>query len=154
MSTAKPDDITAAEKLIFEYTGDDLETRLRMAVAFIRDDSAKLPKDFWVKIIQKIYESEVHSIQDKANLFDNIMNAPCYISFYSGHHGQGGAFRRHLVVPGKHYDKSVERKATNMARKLGACSFLVFKPIGMPVNIYYGNLGEDDRLERLKQDNE
>lgn len=99
-------------------------------------------------------EDELREIKDKANLFDRTMEAPCFISFYTGHDGTGGALRQSLIVPGHHMDKKVERKANKMARELGACSWLVFKPISMPENVYYGQYGEESRLERLEVDNE
>jgi hypothetical protein len=101
----------------------------------------------------EIDETELHRLKDKANLWDSMTDRDCFISFYTGSDCVGGALRQTLRVPGKHYDSRVERKANKMARELGACSWWVFKPIGMPTNVYYGQYGEESRLERLEIDN-
>jgi hypothetical protein len=89
--------------------------------------------------------TEAERNADKAMLFDDIMNRPCYISFYTGLDGQGAVLKQTLRIKGQHYDKAVERKAERIARRLGASSWFVFKPIGIPGNVYYSD--EDERLE-------
>lgn len=102
----------------------------------------------------EIEESGLSSLKDKANLWDSMTERECFVSFYTGNNGNGGALRQTLRVHGTHWDSKVERKANKMARELGACSWWVFKPIGMPTNVYYGEHGEESRLERLEIDNE
>lgn len=61
-----PKDVAAAYKLIFDYTGDDIEMRLRMAVAFIRDDRQAIPKAYWTDLLTKIFEQEIAASNKQA----------------------------------------------------------------------------------------
>jgi hypothetical protein len=59
-------EIATIRKLIFEYSPDELETRLRMAVVYIRADEELLPKKIWTDLIQDIFKEYVQSATEKA----------------------------------------------------------------------------------------
>lgn len=98
----------------------------------------------------EIDEMELHTLKDKANLWDLVMAGPTYVSYYTGTNGTGGALKERYFSRRSHHDGILEREATKKGRKLGACSFVQFKAIGVPTNIYYGNYGEDSRLDFLE----
>ena len=91
-----------------------------------------------------------HTLQDTAHLFDLIYADPTYVSFYTGMDGQGGVLKERYFSRRPHHDAILEREAIKKGRRLGACSFVMFKAIGVPVNIYYGRYGEDSRLDFLE----
>lgn len=88
-------------------------------------------------------------LKDKANLFDLIAAEPSFITFYTGENGQGASLRETVRIDRHHMDKILYRMAQSKGQKLGACSWLVFKPIGMPHNINWYN--EDQRIQQLNQ---
>lgn len=93
-------------------------------------------------------EALYHSAEDRANLFDLIIDAPCYISFFTGQDGQGAAIRQTLVVADKdHNDNVLYNMAMRKAKKLGASSWQVFKPVGVCHNVDYGRYGDESRLD-------
>lgn len=98
----------------------------------------------------EIDEGELHSLRDKAHLWDLMYESPTYISFYTGHDGAGGVLKERYFSPRKHHDGILEREAEKKGRRLGACSYVQFKQIGMPSNIYYGQYGEDSRQDFLE----
>lgn len=100
----------------------------------------------------EIDERELHSLKDRAHLFDLIMDAPCYISFFTGHDGQGAALRQTLIVPNRHHmDNTLYNMAMRRAKKLGASSWCTFKPVGRPFNVDYGRYGDEGRLDFIEQ---
>lgn len=103
-----------------------------------------------LKQIDELYEGKLHSLKDRASLFDSIVEAPTFITFYTGQDGQGGALKKGYVSKRHHHDGILEREANKIARKLGACSYVQFKVIGVPVNVYYGRYGEESRLDFLE----
>lgn len=88
--------------------------------------------------------------RDKANMFTLIIDQPSYISFYTGEDGTGSPLRETMCIKRNHYDPILERMANRKAKKLGACSWMVFKPIGVAHNISYG-VDEDDRIDYLME---
>lgn len=92
-------------------------------------------------------EAELHSLKDKAHLFDLINDASSYVSFYTGLDGQGAALRQALVVDKKHHDERLYQMAMRKAKKLGATSWLVFKPMGVCHNVDYGRYSDESRLD-------
>lgn len=55
-----PEPIQTLRSLVFDWTSDDIELRLRMVIADLRDGTAareRLPKDYYVEIIREIFES-------------------------------------------------------------------------------------------------
>lgn len=96
-------------------------------------------------------EQEASRLKDKANLWDlHVERTGCYVSFYTGYNGQGAVlretfFRSHW----DHNDGRLYQMAMRRAKNLGACSWVVFKPIGVPHNVDYGR-DEDSRLEYLE----
>lgn len=97
----------------------------------------------------EIDERELHTLKDKANLWDLTMAQPTYVSFYTGHSGQGGVLKERYFSKRHHHDGILEREAEKKGRKLGACSYVQFKPIGMPIDIYYGR-DEESRFEFME----
>jgi hypothetical protein len=97
----------------------------------------------------EIDESELHTLKDKANLWDITMTSPTYVSYYTGHNGAGGVLKERYFSTRHHHDSILEREAEKKGKKLGACSYVQFKQIGMPVDIYYGR-DEESRFEFLE----
>lgn len=103
------------------------------------------------KSFTSVEDSELHSIKDRAHLFDLVYDAPCYISFFTGQNGQGAALRETLIVPKRdHNDNVLYNMAMRKAKKLGATSWMVFKPMGVPHNVYYGQFGDESRLDFME----
>lgn len=67
-STELDDPIAATRRIIFEHTGNDLETRLRIAVVAIRGDSEILPKKVWTDLIEDIYAAHTKSVEQRARI--------------------------------------------------------------------------------------
>lgn len=95
----------------------------------------------------EIDERELASLKDRASLFDEIIDAPSYISFFTGLNGGGSALRRTLVSDKDHNDNTLYNMAMRRAKKMGASSWWVFKPVGVPHNVYYGQYGDESRLD-------
>lgn len=95
----------------------------------------------------EIDERELHSLKDRANLFDHIIKAPSYVTFYTGYDGQGAAIRQILVSDKDHNDNILYNMAMRKAKKLGATSWSVFKPVGVCHNVAYGRYGDESRLD-------
>lgn len=98
----------------------------------------------------EIDESELATLKDKAHLWDLMHDSPTYVSFYTGHDGAGGVLKERYVSDRPHHDSILEREAEKKGRRLGACSYVQFKQIGMPNNIYYGQYGEESRLDFIE----
>lgn len=95
----------------------------------------------------EIDESELYRLKDRANLFDHIIDAPSYVSFFTGYDGQGAAIRQTLVTDKDHNDNILYNMAMRKAKKLGATSWQVFKPVGVCHNVQYGRYGDESRLD-------
>lgn len=103
----------------------------------------------------KIDELELHILKDKALLWDSHTAGPTYFSFYTGHNGQGGVLKERYFTKRRHHDAIAEHQAEKKGRKLGACSYVQFKQIGMPVSISYGVRGqEEERFHYLENYND
>lgn len=95
----------------------------------------------------EIDEKELHSLKDRASLFDSIIDAPSYVTFYTGMDGQGAALRQTLLTDKDHNDNILYNMAMRKAKKLGASSWCVFKPVGVSHNVEYGRYGDESRLD-------
>lgn len=95
----------------------------------------------------EIDESELHSLKDRANMFDLIIAAPSFVTFYTGQNGQGAALRQTLITDKDHNDNVLYNMAMRKATKLGASSWCVFKPVGVSHNVDYGRYGDESRLD-------
>lgn len=98
-------------------------------------------------IMVEIDDRELGRLKDRANLFDLIIDAPSYISFFTGYDGQGAAIRQVLVSDKDHNDTVLYNMAMRKAKKLGATSWQVFKPVGVCHNVDYGRHGDESRLD-------
>lgn len=97
----------------------------------------------------EIDERELYLLRDKANLWDTMAESKTYVSFYTGYNATGGALREHYISERGHWDGIMQREAEKKAKRLGACSFMTFKPIAVPVNVIYGR-DEQSRFEHLE----
>lgn len=61
-------EIATIRKLIFEYSPDDIETRLRQAVVYIRADEVPLPKKVWTDLIEDIFKDKLAQETKKAEV--------------------------------------------------------------------------------------
>jgi hypothetical protein len=77
-------------------------------------------------------------------IFSREFKTPCYISFYVGYDGQGGALRETMYSERNHMDKILHRQADKKAKELGAKSWAVFKHWGVTSNVWYPN--EDENI--------
>lgn len=95
--------------------------------------------------------TEAEHNKDLAELRNyHIKNTGCYVSFYTGYDGQGGVLRETFYRSfWDHNDNRLHAMATRRAKDLGACSWVVFKPVGVAHNVDYGR-DEDSRLEYLE----
>lgn len=100
-----------------------------------------------------ISAKEYGRVKDSADMFKTILESPTYVSFYTGHNGSGGVLKERYFSERKHYDSILEREATKKGKKLGASSFVCFKSIGMPINLYYGYDNETARLDFIEEVN-
>lgn len=72
MSKTPEESVETARKLIMG--GDlDTETRLRMAVAFIRNDDRSIPKAYWTELLQEIFNDSIGGeTSDGHHTFDEL----------------------------------------------------------------------------------
>lgn len=94
--------------------------------------------------------AEQSSLRDRAHLFDLIIGAPSYISFFTGENGQGASLRETMMVKRDHNDNVLYNMAMRKAKKLGASSWCVFKPVGVSHNVEYGRYGDESRLDFIE----
>jgi hypothetical protein len=92
-----------------------------------------------------------HRLADTAHLWKlHCEEVGCYVSFYTGVNGSGAPLRETFYR--KHWDwndSTLHAMAERRAKKLGASSWVVLKPIGVVNNVWYGR-DDDARLDYLE----
>lgn len=72
-------EIATIRKLIFEHSPEDIETRLRMAVVYIRADKEPLPKKVWTDLIEDIFKDKLAQETKKAEVRGRLIATETYL---------------------------------------------------------------------------
>lgn len=84
-----PKPIQVLRSLVFDYTSNDVELRLRTVIADLRDGSApreRLPKDYYVQIIEDIYaERDKSRDQQIALAAQGEVASKIFVDITTGH---------------------------------------------------------------------